>query len=107
MKKPKTKHKIEEKQDISDGVTSRMTFRVMLGVEVVPEKEQMIEVVDYLNHKHGKEFDELTVFLYLPGMDIGSAAYGIGVRSEKEKEGLKVNEMVLGLYPQWKQAKAS
>lgn len=72
------KFKIAEKKDISFMNTSRMVYRIILEVDSLPTINEMKNTAAYIWGLGGKFYDEFTTFLYLPGMDAKSMAYGVG-----------------------------
>lgn len=63
--------------DISYAGNSRATVRVMLNVSEIPTEEE-IKMTSYKIFKENTEgWNEVTIWTYLPGMDIKSTAYGI------------------------------
>ena len=79
-------YKIVEKEDISYAMTPRLVVRVMVNVEKIPTKAELKRIAEAIWTDGNTHWAEFTVFLYLPEMDIHSAAYGIG---EYRPSGLK------------------
>lgn len=68
---------VEYGNDISYSENSRATIRVMLNVSEIP-KEEEIKMTSYKIFKENTEgWSEVTIWSYLPEMDIKSSAYGI------------------------------
>lgn len=79
------KFEITEKKDISYLNNSRMVNRIILDVESLPTDKEMINTAIYLWENGNKKWKEFTVFIYLPEMNTGLTAFGIG---EFNKNGL-------------------
>ena len=72
------KYSVEEKQDVSYLNTPRMVYRIILDVDKLPSDKEMEETAIAIWEKGNKNWEEFTVFIYLPEMDIHSLAYGVG-----------------------------
>ena len=79
------KFEITEKKDISYLNNSRMVNRIILDVESLPADKEMRNTAIYLWENGNKKWKEFTVFIYLPEMNTGLTAFGIG---EFNKNGL-------------------
>ena len=94
------KYQIVNKQDYSYLNASRMKYRVLLNVKKIPSKEEMKEVAKYLWGSN-KSWDEFTVFLYLPDMNVNDLAFGAATFTPKGlKEFFVQNEALYGT--KWK-----
>jgi len=71
-------YKIVKRKDISYGVTLRMTVKVIVQVNRIPSKDQLIKIAEKIWEDENEKWEEFTVFIYLPGMDTTFMAYGIG-----------------------------
>ncbi len=80
------KYEIVDKEDISYQGTPRMVYRVVVQVNQKPSENELKKTAKQIWKKHGKGWEEFTVFIYLPGMDTNDAAYGAG---EFKSYGLK------------------
>jgi len=72
------KYKISEKQDISYLNTPRMVYRIILDVNSLPTEEEMKNTAINIWENGNKSWKEFTVFIYLPEMNTGLTAYGVG-----------------------------
>ena len=72
------KYSIVEKEDTSYLNTPRMVYRIILDVDRLPLDKEMEETAIAIWEKGNKNWEEFTVFIYLPEMDIHSLAYGVG-----------------------------
>ena len=72
------KYNVEEKEDVSYLNTPRMVYRIVLNVDKIPSDKEMEETAIAIWEKGNKNWEEFTVFIYLPEMDIHSLAYGVG-----------------------------
>lgn len=79
------KYQIAKTQDISFMNTPRMVYRIMLDVDTIPTNTEMRNTASYLWENGNRNWEEFTVFLYLPYMSTESIAYGVG---EFNKNGL-------------------
>jgi len=69
---------ISEKQDISYLNTPRMVYRIILNVDSIPTVNEMKNTAISIWENGNQNWKEFTVFLYLPEMNTGMMAYGIG-----------------------------
>lgn len=76
--KPPLKYQIVKKEDVSYRGSARMVYRIVLDVRQIPSKLAMKEVAKSIWKKGNTQWDEFTVFIYLPGMRTNSSAYGVG-----------------------------
>jgi len=67
--------RIVARDDISYPGTQRMTFRVELDVQEIPSEPDMCDTALAIWQNGNTQWDEFTVWLYLPGMDTGGFAY--------------------------------
>jgi hypothetical protein len=72
------KYKISRKQDISYLNTPRMVYRIILDVNSLPTKEEMKNTAITIWENGNKDWKEFIVFMYLPEMNSGLMAYGVG-----------------------------
>lgn len=72
------KYNIAEKEDVSYLNTPRMVYRIILDVDKLPSDKEMKETAIAIWEKGNKNWEEFTVFIYLPEMDIHFLAYGVG-----------------------------
>ncbi len=77
---------ITETEDISYAGTPHMVYRVVVKVEEIPLKEELEKTAIEIWENGNKEWNEFTVFMYLPDMDTGLVAYGV---ADFRPEGLK------------------
>ncbi len=54
-----------------------MVYRIVFDVEETPSQESMRETTESVWNNGNTKWEEFTVFGYLPGMDVGSAAYAV------------------------------
>jgi len=81
------KYQIVKKEDVSYRTTARMVYRIMLDVRQLPTESAMKELAKSIWKKGNTQWDEFTVFIYLPGMKTNSIAYGVGeFRPDRMKE---------------------
>jgi len=90
-----SKYSITEKQDVSYSNTPRMVYRIILDVDKLPSDEEMERTAIDIWGKGNKHWKEFTVFMYLPGMDTESLAYGIGEFNQNGLAEFKKNEYAL------------
>jgi len=69
---------ISEKQDISYLNTPRMVYHIILNVDSIPTVNEMKNTAISIWENGNQNWKEFTVFLYLPEMNTGMMAYGIG-----------------------------
>lgn len=72
------KYKISEKQDVSYLNTPRMVYRIILDINSLPTEEEMKNTAINIWENGNKNWKEFTVFIYLPEMNTGLTAYGVG-----------------------------
>jgi hypothetical protein len=78
-KKPKIlNYTISEKQNISYLNTPRMVCRIILNVDSIPTENDMKNTALSVWENGNKHWKEFTVFMYLPEMNTGLTAFGIG-----------------------------
>jgi hypothetical protein len=88
-------YQVVEKKDISYAGVARATLRVVVNAQGEPQDEALEQVAQRVWAEHGKSFDEVTVFCYLPDMDPYSPAYAVaeftpsGLREFKVENFLK------------------
>lgn len=75
-----------EKQDISFAGIPKMVNRIILNVNSIPTEQEMRSTANYIWENGNKKWKEFTVFMYMPGMNTKSTAYGI---AEFNENGLK------------------
>ncbi|MCX6233245.1 MAG: hypothetical protein NT175_00770 [Bacteroidetes bacterium] len=76
------KYRITEKQDISYLNNQRMVYRIILDVDSLPTDKEMRNTAIYIWENGNKNWKEFTAFLYLPEMNTGLTAYGVGEFNE-------------------------
>lgn len=79
------KYQIAKTQDISFMNIPKMVYRIMLDVDTIPKDIEMRNTATYLWQNGNRNWDEFTVFLYLPYMNTESPAFGV---AEFNKDGL-------------------
>ena len=89
------KYSITEKQDVSYLNTPRMIYRIILDVDKLPSDKEMEKTAIDIWEKGNKNWKEFTVFMYLPGMDTKSLAYGVGEFNQTGLTEFKKNEYAL------------
>lgn len=72
------KYRIVKKEDISFMNTPRMVYRVILDINTIPSEQEMKNTAVQIWGNGNKSWQEFTVFMYLPDMDIESSAFGVG-----------------------------
>ncbi len=70
-------YSVIKREKISSGGSSKMVYRIILDVEEIPSQESMRETAESVWNNGNTKWEEFTVFGYLPGMDMGSAAYAV------------------------------
>lgn len=80
------KYDVVMRQDISHALARRMAYRVLLQVKDMPTERAMRDLVQTIWKNGNQNWDEFTVWLYLPDMDTNSLAY---VTAEFRPTGLK------------------
>ena len=88
-------YSITEKQDVSYLNTPRMIYRIILDVDKLPSDKEMEKTAIDIWEKGNKNWKEFTVFMYLPGMDTKSLAYGVGEFNQTGLTEFKKNEYAL------------
>ncbi len=88
-------YSITEKQDVSYLNTPRMIYRIILDVDKLPSDKEMEETAIAIWEKGNKNWEEFTVFIYLPEMDTKLLAYGVGEFSQTGLTEFKKNEYAL------------
>lgn len=68
---------IEYGNDISYAGNSRATIRVMLNVSEIPTDEEITMTSYEIFKENTQGWNEVTIWSYLPEMDMKSSAYGI------------------------------
>jgi len=89
------KYSITEKQDISYLNNPRMAYRIILDVDKLPSDKEMKKTAIAIWEKGNKNWEEFTVFMYLPEMDTKSLAYGVGEFNQTGLTEFKKNEYAL------------
>jgi len=85
--RPLLQYQIIKREDVSYQSTARMVYRIVLDVLQIPSESAMKAVAESIWKEGNNQWDEFTVFIYLPGMNTNSIAYGIGeFRPSKMKE---------------------
>ena len=96
QQKPKIlKYQIAMQQDISFMNIPKMVYRIMLNVDSIPKDIEMRNTATFLWQNGNRNWEEFTVFIYLPYMNTESPAFGV---AEFNKEGLVMftkNEVAL------------
>lgn len=78
-------YRIIKKQDISFADIQRVVYRVVLEVKAIPAEKDMKIIAQQIWKKDLKKWDEFTIFMYLPDMDMDYSAYCV---AEINKDGL-------------------
>jgi DNA-binding ferritin-like protein (Dps family) len=86
---------ITDKQDISYINNPRMVYRIVLDVDSLPTYKEMRNTAIYIWENGNKNWKEFTAFLYLPEMNTGLTAYGIGEFNEDGLIKFEKNENAL------------
>jgi len=89
------KFEMIEKQDISYLNNPRMVNRIILDVNSLPTDKEMRNTAIYLWENGNKNWNEFTVFIYLPEMNTRLTAYGIGEFNENGLVKINTNENAL------------
>lgn len=63
-------YQIVEKNDISLAGTPRMTYRVILNEEELPNEDQMRRTADAILKDGNERWSEVTIFMYMPEMNV-------------------------------------
>ncbi len=79
-------HRIVERHDVSYPGCDRMCLSVVVDVDTIPSETALKELADRLWKSGNKHWDEFTVWIYLPDMEVGCGAYAVG---EYRPHGLK------------------
>jgi hypothetical protein len=94
--KPKIlNYTISEKQDISYLNTPRMVYRIILNVDSIPTEKDMKNTAISIWEYGNKNWKEFTTFLYLPEMNTGMMAFGMGEFNQKGLVKFEKNEISL------------
>lgn len=86
---------ISEKQDISYLNTPRMVYRIILNVDSIPTEKDMKNTAISIWENGNKNWKEFTAFLYLPEMNTGMMAFGIGEFNQNGLVKFEKNEISL------------
>ena len=87
---------VSEKQNISYLNTPRMVYRIILNVDSIPTENDMKNTAISIWENGNKNWKEFTTFLYLPEMNTGMMAFGIG---EFNRDGIvKFEKNEISLY---------
>ncbi len=86
---------IVDRKDVSYVGTSRMSFRVVMKVDKIPDEPMLKALARHIWESGNRGWRELTVFLYLPNMDTQSVAYAVAEFSPKGMQELSVNKFSL------------
>src|SRR5690554_249690 len=78
-------YRIIKKQDISFANIQRIVYRVVLEVKAIPTEQDMQNTAQQIWQKDLLKWDEFTVLMYLPDMDMNYSAYCV---AEINKDGL-------------------
>lgn len=70
-------YRVVATQDISYAGASRMVFRVVVKAEGRPGEQSLKQVAQRVWAEEGRQFDEATVFCYLPDMNTSGVAYAV------------------------------
>lgn len=70
-------YSVINREKISSSGSSKMVYRIVFDVEEIPSQESMRETAESVWTNGNTKWEEFTVFGYLPGMDVGSAAYAV------------------------------
>lgn len=89
------KFRIIEKKDISYLNNPRMVYRIILDVNSLPTDKDMRNTAISIWENGNKNWKEFTTFLYLPEMNTGMTAYGIGEFNERGLIIFRKNENAL------------
>ena len=88
------KLKILNKQDISHALIKRVVYRIIMGTNNIPSEDEIKDAATEL-WKIENEEDEVTVFVYLPGMDLKGIAYAVLEFSPSGMDSFKTQEYAL------------
>lgn len=86
---------ISEKQDISYINTPRMVYRIVLDIDSIPAEENMRNTAISIWEDGNKNWKEFSTFFYLPEMNTGLMAYGIGEFNQAGLVEFKTDENAL------------
>ena len=70
-------YSVIQRENVSDLGTSKRVYRIIFQVEEIPSRESMSRTAESVWSNGNANWDEFTIFGYLPGMDTGSAAYAV------------------------------
>lgn len=86
---------ISEKEDISYLNTPRMVYRIILNVDSIPTETDMKNTAISIWENGNKNWKEFTTFLYLPEMNTGMMAFGVGEFNPNGLVKFEKNEVAL------------
>ena len=86
---------IIEMEDTSYAGTSRMVYRVVVGVEEIPVAQELEKTALQIWQEGNQDWKEFTVFMYLPDMDTHLLAYAIGEFRPQGLEAFRIEEAAL------------
>jgi hypothetical protein len=89
---PTLKYTIVKKTDITFPVNNpRWVFRVILNTDIKPSEELIKNTASYIwKNDYYSSMGELTIFMYLPGMDTEGGSYSLAVFDDKSCKEFKV-----------------
>ena len=70
-------YKIIKKQKVGLSTSSRMVYRILVEVDKIPSDDAMKKTAIHIWKDGNRGWNEFTVFIYLPEMDLNYSAYGI------------------------------
>lgn len=88
-------YEVIEKKDISFAGTPRMTYRIIVNENELPTEARMRKTVAIIWEDGNKHWSEFTVFMYMPGMDTMSVAYGIAEFGRTGLKDFKIQDFAL------------
>jgi len=72
-----------------------MVFGVVVDTEKMPSEDSLRNLATRIWKDGNKQWKESTVFIYLPGMDTGMAAYGVAEFRPSGLKEFKIQEVAL------------
>jgi hypothetical protein len=88
---PKLNYRIVERKELNYVGSHQMEFRVLLKVRKIPTETAMRRVAETIRRDGNKGWDEFTVWMYLPGMDMKGLSFGLVVFRKAELVYFNIN----------------
>ncbi|MFQ5539602.1 MAG: hypothetical protein ACE5FB_04325 [Candidatus Binatia bacterium] len=88
---PKLSYRIFDRKELNYGGSQQMEIWVLLKVRKIPTETAMRQVAETIWRDGNKGWDEFTVWMYLPGMDMKGLTFGLVVFRKTELVHFSIN----------------